>query len=78
MPTASPRRISHLIRRAWKVCKPLGGGYRTRIGSRLAPQLGVDPTVLQLATESRNYTAVPVDAAIIAEQQQIVEVFYKL
>jgi NitT/TauT family transport system substrate-binding protein/sulfonate transport system substrate-binding protein len=44
----------------------------------LAPQLGVDPKVLQLATERRNYTVVPIDAAIIAEQQQIVEVFYKL
>ncbi|SFH62600.1 NitT/TauT family transport system substrate-binding protein [Collimonas sp. OK307] len=44
----------------------------------LAPQLGVDPKVLQLATERRNYTTVPIDAAIIAEQQQIVEVFYKL
>ncbi|WP_442781902.1 aliphatic sulfonate ABC transporter substrate-binding protein [Collimonas fungivorans] len=44
----------------------------------LAPQLGVDPKVLQLATERRNYTTVPIDAVIIAEQQQIVEVFYKL
>lgn len=44
----------------------------------LAPQLGVDPKVLRLATERRNYTTVPMDAGIIQEQQQIVEAFYKL
>ncbi|PUA20717.1 sulfonate ABC transporter substrate-binding protein [Glaciimonas sp. PCH181] len=44
----------------------------------LAPQLGVDAKVLRLATERRNYTTVPMDAGIIAEQQQIVEAFYKL
>ncbi len=44
----------------------------------LAPQLGVDPKVLRLATERRNYTTVPIDAGIIQEQQQIVEAFYKL
>ena len=44
----------------------------------LAPQLGVDPKVLRLATERRNYTTVPITAAIIAEQQQIIETFYKL
>lgn len=44
----------------------------------LAPQLGVDAKVLRLATERRNYTTVAMDAGIVAEQQQIVEAFYKL
>ncbi|MEO6918398.1 MAG: aliphatic sulfonate ABC transporter substrate-binding protein [Collimonas sp.] len=44
----------------------------------LAPQLGVDPKVLRLATERRNYTTIAVDATIVAEQQQILEAFYKL
>ncbi|NMM29454.1 MAG: sulfonate ABC transporter substrate-binding protein [Glaciimonas sp.] len=44
----------------------------------LAPQLGVDAKVLRLATGRRNYTTVPIDAGIIAEQQKIVEAFYKL
>lgn len=44
----------------------------------LAPQLGVDPKVLRLATERRNYTTVAVDAGIVAEQQQIADAFLKL
>lgn len=44
----------------------------------LAPQLGVDPKVLRLATERRNYTTVPIDAGIVAEQQQIADAFLKL
>lgn len=48
------------------------------IADLLAPQLGVDPKVLRLASERRNYTTVAVDAAIVAEQQQIVAAFYKL
>ena len=44
----------------------------------LAPQLGVDAKVLRLATERRRYTAVPVDAGIVAEQQRIADTFYKL
>ncbi|MBX6392672.1 MAG: sulfonate ABC transporter substrate-binding protein [Burkholderiales bacterium] len=48
------------------------------VADLLAPQLGVDARVLKLATERRNYTAVPVDAGIVAEQQRIADVFYKL
>ena len=44
----------------------------------LAPQLGVDAKVLRLATGRRRYTAVPVDAGIVAEQQRIADTFYKL
>lgn len=48
------------------------------VAALLAPQLGVPPQVLRLATGRRNYTTVPVDASIVAEQQQIVEAFLKL
>jgi sulfonate transport system substrate-binding protein len=34
--------------------------------------------VLKLATDRRRYTAVPVDAKIIAEQQTIADTFYRL
>ncbi|KQW68706.1 MULTISPECIES: sulfonate ABC transporter substrate-binding protein [unclassified Methylibium] len=48
------------------------------VADQLAPQLGVPPAVLRLATERRRYTAVPVDAGIVAEQQRIADTFYKL
>lgn len=44
----------------------------------LAPQLGVPVPVLALATGRRRYTAVPVDAGIVAEQQRIADTFFKL
>lgn len=48
------------------------------VAEQLAPQLGVPVPVLALATGRRRYTAVPVDAAIVAEQQRIADTFFKL
>jgi len=48
------------------------------VADLLAPQLGVPPAVLKLATERRRYTAVPVDAGIVAEQQRIADTFFRL
>ncbi|HEX2010054.1 MAG TPA: sulfonate ABC transporter substrate-binding protein [Roseateles sp.] len=48
------------------------------LAEQLAPQLGVPVPVLALATGRRRYTAVPVDAAIVAEQQRIADTFFKL
>lgn len=48
------------------------------VADQLAPQLGVPPAVLRLATGRRRYTAVPVDAGIVAEQQRIADTFFKL
>ncbi len=48
------------------------------VAEQLAPQLGVPVPVLALATGRRHYTAVPVDAGIVAEQQRIADTFYKL
>ncbi|EJN08151.1 aliphatic sulfonate ABC transporter substrate-binding protein [Herbaspirillum sp. YR522] len=53
-------------------------GHPQETAELLAPQLGVDPKVLRLATERRNYTTVAVDAGIVAEQQQIADAFLKL
>ena len=49
-----------------------------QVAEQLAPQLGVPVAVLALATGRRRYTAVPVDAAIVAEQQRIADTFFKL
>lgn len=48
------------------------------VADQLAPQLGVPPAVLKLATGRRRYTAVAVDAGIVAEQQRIADAFHKL
>ena len=48
------------------------------VAELLAPQLGVPVPVLALATGRRRYTAVPVDAGIVAEQQRIADTFFKL
>lgn len=48
------------------------------VAEQLAPQLGVPAPVLKLATERRRYTAVAVDAGIVAEQQRIADTFLKL
>jgi NitT/TauT family transport system substrate-binding protein/sulfonate transport system substrate-binding protein len=48
------------------------------VAELLAPQLGVPPAVLRLATARRRYTAVPLDAAIVAEQQRIADTFHRL
>ncbi len=48
------------------------------VADLLAPQLGIDPNVLRRATDRRSYGAVPIDAAIVAEQQQLADTFYRL
>lgn len=48
------------------------------VAEQLAPQLGIPVPVLLLATQRRRYTAVPVDAGIVAEQQRIADTFFKL
>ena len=48
------------------------------VAEQLAPQLGVPVPVLALATGRRRYTAVPVDAGIVAEQQRIADTFFRL
>ena len=48
------------------------------VAELLAPQLGVPVPVLALATGRRRYTAVPVDAGIVAEQQRIADTFFKM
>jgi sulfonate transport system substrate-binding protein len=44
----------------------------------LAPQLGVRPDVLKLATARRHYTTVAVTPDIVKEQQDIIDTFFKL
>ncbi len=44
----------------------------------LAPQLGVDPKVLALATERRQYGVVPVTDEIAADQQLLADAFAKI
>lgn len=44
----------------------------------LAPQLGVDPKVLALATERRRYGLVPLSPEIAADQQRLADAFAQL
>jgi sulfonate transport system substrate-binding protein len=44
----------------------------------LAPQLGVQPAVLERATIRRNYTTVALTPGIVKEQQDIVDTFHTL
>jgi len=44
----------------------------------LAPQLGMDPALLTRLQSRVHYGAVPVNAAILASQQKIADVFFEL
>jgi sulfonate transport system substrate-binding protein len=44
----------------------------------LSPILKVDPPILDVVTQRRNYGFEPMDEKMIAEQQQIADTFYKL
>lgn len=48
------------------------------VAELLAPQLGVDPKVLRRATDRRHYGAIPMNAGIVAEQQQLADAFVRL
>jgi NitT/TauT family transport system substrate-binding protein/sulfonate transport system substrate-binding protein len=48
------------------------------VAELLSPQLGIPAPVLKLATGRRNYSAVPVTDAIVAEQQLIADTFLDL
>ena len=48
------------------------------VASLLAPQLGIKPEVLEVASERRNYNAVPITPAIVAEQQKLADTFQGL
>jgi NitT/TauT family transport system substrate-binding protein/sulfonate transport system substrate-binding protein len=48
------------------------------VADLLAPQLGIPAPVLKLATGRRNYSAVPLTDAIVAEQQLIADTFLDL
>ncbi len=53
-------------------------GHPQEVADLVAPQLGIDPKVLRRATERRSYGAVPVDASIVAEQQQLADTFLRI
>ena len=48
------------------------------VAALLAPQLGIGADVLQVASERRNYNAVPIDSKITAEQQKLADTFQGL
>ncbi|MBD1550259.1 aliphatic sulfonate ABC transporter substrate-binding protein [Pseudomonas typographi] len=49
-----------------------------KVVALLAPQLGIDPNILDLATKRRRYGIVPLSAAIAEEQQRMADVFLEL
>lgn len=52
--------------------------HPTEVVDVLAPQLKVDPKVLALATQRRQYGVVPLTPAIASEQQQLADAFEKI
>lgn len=56
----------------WANAKP------AEVASLLAPQLGIKAEVLEVASERRNYNAVPITPAIVAEQQKLADTFQGL
>jgi len=52
--------------------------HAREVADLLAPQLGVDGAVLYRSTQRRSYGAVPVDPAIVAEQQRLADAFLQL
>lgn len=49
-----------------------------QVADLLGPQLGIDPAVLLLATQRRNYSAQAITPAIVAEQQKLADTFLGL
>lgn len=45
------------------------------VAQLLAPQLGIDASVLEVASSRRNYNAVAITPAIVAEQQRLADTF---
>lgn len=48
------------------------------VADLLAPQLGIAADVLKVASERRNYKAVAMDPAIVAEQQKLADTFRRI
>ncbi|MBK5008192.1 aliphatic sulfonate ABC transporter substrate-binding protein [Pseudomonas sp. S60] len=48
------------------------------VAALLAPQLGISASVLEVASERRNYNAVPITPQIVAEQQKLADTFQGL
>lgn len=48
------------------------------VAQLLAPQLGIDASVLEVASSRRNYNAVAITPAIVAEQQRLADTFQGL
>ncbi|PYB88324.1 MULTISPECIES: aliphatic sulfonate ABC transporter substrate-binding protein [Pseudomonas] len=48
------------------------------VAALLAPQLGINADVLEVASQRRNYNAVPVTPEIVAEQQKLADTFQGL
>lgn len=53
----------------WANAKP------AEVAALLAPQLGINANVLQVASERRNYNAVAITPQIVAEQQKLADTF---
>ena len=56
----------------WANAKP------AEVAALLAPQLGINANVLQVASERRNYNAVAITPQIVAEQQKLADTFQGL
>ncbi|WP_028633862.1 aliphatic sulfonate ABC transporter substrate-binding protein [Pseudomonas parafulva] len=48
------------------------------VAALLAPQLGISASVLEVASERRNYNAVPITPQIVGEQQKLADTFQGL
>ncbi|MBO9610249.1 MAG: sulfonate ABC transporter substrate-binding protein [Paenibacillaceae bacterium] len=51
---------------------------QNEVAKLLSPQLGIDIPSLELASKRREYGILPIDDALIADQQKIADAFFKL
>ncbi len=49
-----------------------------QVAAFLAPQIGLDPATVEIAARRYSYGVKPIDAAVVAAQQQIADVFFDL
>jgi sulfonate transport system substrate-binding protein len=55
-----------------------GRRHPDEVAAFLAPQIGLDPAIVEVAARRYSYGVKPIDPAVVAAQQQIADVFFEL
>ncbi|MGE0972292.1 aliphatic sulfonate ABC transporter substrate-binding protein [Klebsiella sp. WOUb02] len=73
----NPQTVKIFFSRLEKVSQ-WANNHPEEVAEKLAPQLGITPDVLLLATKRRNYEAGAITPPVIKEQQQVADTFQEL